>query len=176
MAEPQLVPAPLDWVSLSSVLTSTGVRLADLCVLLEQGEVIGGQLASGGLLIDRSSLSAAVKILDVQAAADLARSTLPVGAMKNEELTLEQAATLAGVSPRTIRTAIRQGVLEASRKGSGSRAPYRLCHLAIMTWMNKKSPSSAKAFQVLSEKFITKKTTTAGNGKDARTRRRRFFE
>lgn len=176
MTDSRIVHAPLDWVSVNSVLALTGVRSVDLCALLEKGEIIGGRLASGSLLIDRSSVNAAVKILDIHAAVALARSASPVGEVKEDELTLEQAATLAGVSPRTVRSAIRRGELDAGRRGSGSRSPYRLCHLAVMAWRAKTSPSSAATFEALTKRFLKKNASALDQGKTKKgSRGRRFW-
>jgi excisionase family DNA binding protein len=46
-------------------------------------------------------------------------------------LTIDEFAQKIKMSPNTIRTAIRKGKIFATRFGSGTRSPYRICETEL---------------------------------------------
>ena len=55
--------------------------------------------------------------------------------------TVNGLAARCGVSPKTVRGAIHRGELEASRRGTGSRAPFIIAASAADDWLARGRPS-----------------------------------
>jgi excisionase family DNA binding protein len=86
-------------------------------------------------------------------------------AVRQEWLSIQETATMLGVSTKHIRRAIKQGSLACSNVGGTARPTYRIARVAIAKWMDdnrvKTMPTRTERDAVADEFFSKKRRQSA---------------